>query len=300
MLKPDDVKVSGGKKTGEKNSALITVSPLPTGFGTTLGNSLRRIMLSSLPGFALSQVKFSSVSHEFSTIKGVKEDVLDITLNLKKVRLKLFSDNPVVVKLSVSGSKKIKASDLDLGGEGEVINGDLHIATLSGKTSKLEAEMVAESGVGYVQASERESSKVGVILLDSLFSPVTLVSFVVEPTRVGKETNLDKLIMDVTTDGSVTPMEAIIAASNLLGDFFIRIGTGKKLMKPESKAVKKKIEEPVYLEELNLPTRTVNALKKAGIKTLQDLSARSKEDIAKIRNLGEKSLTQIGAILDKK
>lgn len=303
MLTPDDVKIIEQKvKPKADNFSVFEISPLPSGFATTLGNSLRRVMLSSLKGFALTQVRFTGVSHEFSTIKGIKEDVLDITLNLKKVRLKLFTDNPVVVKLSVSGTKKIKASDFNLGADGEVINKDQHIATLSGKSSKLEAELVAESGTGYVPASEREgetSSKVGVIVLDSLFSPVTLVSFRVEPTRVGRETNLDKLIIEVTTDGSITPMEAVTSASKLLSDFFERIGTGKKAMKPESKEVKKKAEEIVYLEELDLPTRTVNALKKSGVKTLQDLKEKSEEDIAKIRNLGEKSISQIKKILEK-
>ena len=299
-IQPSDVIIK--RELEEKVKGTFSISPLPKGYGNTLGNSLRRVLLSSLPGAALTQVKFSGVPHQFTTIKGVKEDVVEICLNLKRIRVKVHGDNPVVLKLSKNGPGEVKASDFDVPSEAKIVNGDTHIATLADKSTKLEMEVVAEAGNGYVPAEEKESSKIGVILLDSIFSPVSIVSYSVEPTRVGRETDLDKLIINIQTDGTITPFDALTSASKIFGSFLERISLGIE-EKMEDEALGKGTpivahkKEEVLLEELSLPTRTVNALKKAGIKTLSDLSAKASE-LSDIKNLGEKSLEEIKKLLE--
>ena len=301
-IQPTDIKLKREEESSNKGTFVI--EPLPQGYGNTLGNSLRRVLLSSLPGSAVSQVKIAGASHQFTTIKGVKEDVVEICFNLKKIRLKIHGDNPVVLKLSKTGPGDVKASDFEVSSEAKIINGDLHIATLSDKSAKLEMEVVAESGTGYVPAEERETSKIGVILLDSVFSPVTVVSYSVEPTRVGRETGLDKLVLIIETDGTIAPFEALTKASSILESFFGRISSGieevggEEGVKDEDKPSTVKRED-VYLEELPLPTRTVNALKKAGIKTLSDLSQTMPEELSEVKNLGDKSIEEINKLLKK-
>ncbi len=300
-IQPSDVLIK--RELEEKTRGTFSISPLPKGYGNTLGNSLRRVLLSSLPGAAITQVKFNGVPHQFTTIKGVKEDVVEICLNLKKIRVKVHSDNPIVLKLSKSGPGEVKASDFDVPSEAKIVNGDTHIATLADKSTRLEMEVVAEAGSGYVPAEEKESSKIGVILLDSIFSPTSVVSYSVEPTRVGRETDLDKLIINIQTDGTITPFDALTSASKILGSFIERVSLG---IEEKTEDASKNVEAPVtahkgeevLLEELSLPTRTVNALKKAGIKTLSDLTAKAGE-LSDIKNLGEKSLEEIKKLLEK-
>ncbi len=300
-IQPSDVKIKKEREEGNKGTYVI--EPLPQGYANTLGNSLRRVLLSSLPGASLSQVKFAGVPHQFTAIKGVKEDVVDLCLNLKKVRIKLHTDNPVVLKLSKVGPCAITAADFEVSSEANIINKSQHIATLSDKSSKLELEAVAEVGTGYVPAEEKESTKIGVILLDSIFSPVTIVSYNIEPTRVGRDTNLDKLVIHIETDGTITPFESLLKASDILSAFFKRLSLGEEeIVKTEvaadgSKDAKQDKGEEVYLEELPLPTRTVNALKKAGIKTLSDLNNLKAEELTEVKNLGEKSIEEIKKLL---
>ncbi len=303
-IQPSDVKIK--KVSEEGNKGVFVIDPLPQGFGNTLGNSLRRVLLSSVPGAAVTQVKFAGVPHQFTTIAGVKEDVVELCLNLKSLVLKIHGDSPVVLKLSKTGPCDIKASDFEVPSDAEIVNPDLHIATLADKAAKFELEVVADKGVGYVPSEEKESSKVGVILLDSVYSPVNVVSFNVEPTRVGRETNLDKLTIRIQTNGSIAPFDALTEASSIVKDFFERLSTGVEDMvgdsvpevKDEKPATSGKTED-IYVDELPLPTRTVNALKKAGVKTLSDLADKMPDELSEIKNLGDKSIEEIKKLLEK-
>lgn len=301
-IQPSEVKIKKVMEEGDKG--IFSIGPLPQGFGNTLGNSLRRVLLTSIPGASITQVKFAGVPHQFTTIKGVKEDVTELCLNLKQVRLKVHGDAPVVLKLTKTGPGDVKASDFEVSSDAKIKNPNLHIATLSDKGAKFELEAVAETGVGYVPAEERETSKIGVILLDSVFSPVTVVSYEVEPTRVGRETNLDKLVLNIQTDGTIVPFDALIKASEILRDFFTRVTMGEEEAEvvavsgdEEVKTSDKK--EDVVVDELPLPTRTINALKKAGIKTLSDLAGKMPDELTEVKNLGDKSIEEIKKLLEK-
>lgn len=286
----------------KENYGRFIIEPLDQGYGHTLGNSLRRVLLSSLKGAAVTKVKIEGVKHQFSTFAGLKEDIVQLTLNLKKIRFKLHSDKPTTVTLTVKGPKKITAGDIE-SSELEVINKDLYIGELTGSKSKLDMELTVESGIGYMTAEEFEGKKeVGTIILDTIFSPVTRVNYKVEATRVGRMTNLDKLIMDIWTDGAVSPMDALKQASRILVSFFLQIYEPKA--KPsEGVAVSPTISDEILkltLEELDLPTRIVNALHNGGIDTVGQLLGTPKKDLYKIKNLGSKSVTVIEAILREK
>lgn len=209
-------------KTGENNQASFVVSPCYPGYGTTLGNALRRVLLSSIPGAAIVAVKIKGVDHEFSIIEHVKEDVVDILLNLKQVRLKIYSDEPVEIKLSVAGKKKVTAKHFEKQAGVEIINNDLPIVTLTNAAAKLEMTVIAQNGRGYVPVEARENEKVevGFMSLDAVYTPVRNVNFKTEHVRVEQMTNYDKLIMDVTTDGTVTPQAAMVQACQILVDHF--------------------------------------------------------------------------------
>lgn len=287
------------KHTAERG--VFAIGPLPTGFGHTIGNTLRRTLLSSLPGAALSQVQFTGVLHQFSTIRGVKEDVVELTLNLKKVRLKIEGDQPAALTLSVSGPGEVKAGDLQVPSGVEIANADLHLATLADKKTKLEAELIAEPGRGYRRV-EGGSSKIGVIPLDCLFSPVIHVAYQVSPTRVGRSDNWEVLQLEVTTDKTITPLESLVEAARILAPFFERISLGKEAKREESEPQKrslkaKKAQNPI--EELELPLRLLNTLKKAKITTVGSLLQKKDEDLLKIKNIGEASLKEIEKILVK-
>ncbi len=208
------------------NHTMFTISPCYPGYGTTLGNALRRVLLSSLPGGAITAVKIKGVDHEFSTIENVKEDVVDILLNLKQVRLKVYSDEAVQVTLTVNGKKKVTAKDFEKNSDVEVMTPDVHIATLTDAASKLEITVIAQKGRGYVPVESRENEKldVGFMALDAVYTPVRNVNFKTEHVRVEQMTNFDKLLMDVTTDGTLTPEEAMNQACQLLVEHFSQIG----------------------------------------------------------------------------
>ena len=280
------------------------LEPLERGFGTTIGNALRRVMLSSLPGSAISSIKIDGVLHEFQTIEGVYEDVTTIILNLKGVVFKNHSNEPKVVRINTSKEGEITAGDIEHDADIEVINKDKVIATLS-KGASLNMEMTVTNGRGYVRSEDNkrihEIKKAGVIAIDSLYSPIERVSYEVANARVGQDESYDKLILDVWTNGSMKPEEAIALASRILIEHF-NILTDLSSIADVSGMMIEKTEDPkvkaleTSIEDLDFSVRAYNCLKRAGIHTLQDLVNKSESDMMKIRNLGKKSLKEV---LDK-
>jgi len=280
----------------------VVIEPLESGYGHTLGNALRRVLLTSLPGTAISKVTIDGVSHQFSSYEGLKEDVVELLLNLKQVRIQSESNESGILRLNVKGEKDVTAADIECEAGFEVINKDLHIASLAkGKT--LDVEMVVEAGVGYKLASEMETEIVGQIAVDALFSPVIKVSYSVEATRVGRRTDFDKIVFDIQTDGSISPLEAVKQAAEILIKQFNQI-VDPVIPEPEEKAPSLTPEEletmRLTVEELDLPTRIANALRKGGFETVQDLTKSNKETISKVKNLGGKSIDLIDEALQKK
>jgi DNA-directed RNA polymerase subunit alpha len=283
-------------------SATITIEPLEQGYGHTLGNSLRRVLLTSLPGHALTQVRIQGADHQYSTIKGVKEDVLEITLNLKQLRIKSESQSRGILRVEVTGPKVVTGADIEAEAGFEVLNPEQHIATL-GAGAELSMEMIAESGMGYVVADEKKGTSIGDIMLDAMFSPIVKVSYTVEATRVGRRTDFDSLIMKVETDGSISPLEAVRNAARILARQFSQVydpvvpetAEPETAMSPEEAEVMR-----LTVEELDLPTRIANALRKGGFKTVGDLVGAPRSVIAKVKNLGEKSVDVIDQALAKK
>jgi DNA-directed RNA polymerase subunit alpha len=276
------------------NFAKVIMEPLEGGFGHTLGNSLRRVLLTSLPGAAITSVKIDGVSHKFSTIEGILENVIEIILNLKKIRLKVYSDKGIRLLLKAAGKGKIAASDLVVEGEGEIITPDVHIATLTDNKSKLNIDMEARAGKGYQVAEDRKNGEIGSIEVDALFSPVSAVNYTVEPTRVGRRTDFDKLILDVTTDGTVSPLEAVNEAARILSETFHQIF--EPLPEEETEEGEPKISDEILkltIEELDLPVRITNALKAIEINTIEDLINTSRPELMKAKNLGTKSIRLI-------
>lgn len=285
------------------NWAMITLEPLEAGYGHTLGNSLRRTMLTSLTGAAITSVKITGVQHQFSTIPGILEDVIQIVLNLKKIRVKLYSDKPIHIKISKSGAGEIKGSDIDTLGNGEVTNKDAHIATLSDSKAKLNMEMTVELGVGYAPAEERKSNEIGVLPIDAIFSPVISVNYTVDQTRVGRRTDFDKLNLEITTDGTVSPLEALNKAALILSGYF------KQVYDPQEVEVASEVSSSSFvtddvlkasIEELDLPVRITNALKAIEVDTIGKLTTVSPSQLMKAKNLGAKSLNLISDKLSER
>ncbi|MEJ8778431.1 DNA-directed RNA polymerase subunit alpha [Pseudogracilibacillus sp. ICA-222130] len=277
----------------------FVVEPLERGYGTTLGNSLRRILLSSLPGAAVTSVQIDGALHEFSTIDGVVEDVTTIILNLKKLALKIYSEEVKVLELDVQGEGVITAADLTYDSDVEVLNPELPIATLNG-TGKLYMKLTAERGRGYRPAEENktENQPIGVIPIDSIFTPVSRVSYQVENTRVGQITDYDKLTFDVWTNGSIRPEEAVSLGAKVFTEHLnIFVGLTDDAQKAEIMVEKEEDQKEKVLEmtieELDLSVRSYNCLKRAGINTVQELTTKSEEDMMKVRNLGRKSLDEV-------
>lgn len=277
-----------------ENFAQLAIEPLEAGFGHTLGNSLRRVLLTVLPGAAVTSIKIDGVAHRFSTIEGVLEDVIEIILNIKKIRLSLHSDKPIKLILKASGKGEVKAKDLQIEGDGEIANPDQHIATLTDAKSKLNIEMVAEQGKGYSISDDRKTEEIGVISVDALFSPVSAVNYTVEPTRVGRRTDFDKLVLDITTDGTISPIEAVNSAAKLLSDTFHAIF--EPVVEEEVEESGSKVSEETLkltIEELDLPVRITNALKAIEINTIEDLINTPRQQLLKAKNLGTKSIRLI-------
>jgi len=278
----------------------FTVSPLPQGYGLTIGNSLRRVLLTSLTGTAITSVRIAGVKHQFSTLSGMKEDIVEFILNLKKVRFLGTTDKPVKAEIEVTKAGEFTAGDIKVGGAIKVANGDLVLGTLN-KGSKISAELTLESGVGYSPAEDRLGGSIGVIPLDASFSPVRRVSYKVEETRVGRLTNYDKLTLEIWSDGTANPQDALIESAKILLSYFGQIVNPKKVEKPvEEKKDDLGLVGKLSVEEIGLPTRVANALIKAGFETVEQLAYAKKEDLVKVRNLGEKSLKIIAAALGTK
>ncbi len=273
----------------------FTIEPLETGYGHTLGNSLRRVLLSSLKGAAITKVKFENVKHAFSTIPGMKEDVVEFVLNLKKVRLQLDTDKEFTLKLDISGPNTVTAKDLDLPVGVIVLNKDQYLATLNDKKTKISLTLKAKSGFGYLPAEEQDKSEYGEITIDALFSPIHRVNYKVEETRVGRMTDLDKLIIEIWTDGTITPEEALKDSAKILTSYFLQVYEPKAEV-TEGVSVVPTVSDEVLkmtIEELDLPMRITNSLKHGGIETVGKLLGTPKKDLGKVKNLGVKSLTLI-------
>ena len=279
----------------------FVISPLEQGYGDTLGNSLRRVLLTSLAGAAVTTVRLSGVRHQFSTLKGMKEDVVEFLLNLKKVRFSYSGEKSAKATLSVKESGEVKAKDIKVPASVKIANPELVLAILN-KGAKLEAEMEIESGVGYSPAEDRAGGTIGLIPLDAAFSPVRRVNYKVEETRVGRLTNYDKLILEIWTDGTATAKEAVVLAAKILASYFNQIVSPKKVEKKEKKEEVDGIGPigKLSVEEIGLPTRVANALVKAGHETVEQLAKAKKEDLVKVRNLGEKSIKIISVALAEK
>lgn len=284
----------------KKDYSRFVIAPLERGYGSTLGNSLRRVLLTSLNGAAITGVRIASVKHQFTTLKGMREDVVDFLLNLKKVKLTSSSTGVEKAEISVSGPKEVKASDIKTSSAVKIVNPDLVIANLN-KGSKLEAKLEIESGSGYSPAEERATGEIGYIPLDAAFSPVLRVNYRVEETRVGRLTNYDKLVMEIWSDGTFDPKEALIQSAKTLAMYLNQIVTPKKLVKKEEKS-----EEglgnagKLSVEEIGLPTRVANALARSGYETVEDLVGAKRDVLVKVRNLGEKSVEIIESALEEK
>ncbi len=282
-------------KTDSENASFgkFILEPLERGYGHTIGNALRRVLLSSLPGAAITSVKISGAKHQFQTLPGLREDVVELILNLKKIRLRLSGADEAVIKLGVSGPGVITANDISCPPEVEIANPDLYLGTLADKKSHLEIEITVGKGYGYSLADERKSEIIGVLSVDAAFSPVIRVNYSVEAARVGRMTNFDKLIMGVWTDGTISPSEALKIASKILVSYFLQIYEPKAQAEEVSVAVTPTVSDDVLkmlIEELDLPVRLENTLKKGGIETVGQLLGTLRKDLLKVKNFGGKSL----------
>ena len=301
--------VSGPK--GDDAHRFFTIAPLPPGYGMTIGNALRRALLSSLPGAAITSIRIEGVQHEYMTVKGMRESVLDLTLNLKQVKLRKHSKEPGTLTLSVKGAKTVTASDLRMSADVEILNPDLVLCTLD-KGAELEMALTVEKGVGYIAAAQRNTkqNQPGLIHIDAVFSPVERVRYDVEASRVGQRTNLDKLVLEIVTNGSLTAEEALRFASQLLQSYFQYFGSEKKV-EPEFMAdFTRAREEHVVetsaasvkesytpIEILNLSPRTLNALINAGVGSIEQLTKCTEATLTNFRGFGTKALTEVKATL---
>lgn len=277
----------------------FVVEPLDRGFGTTLGNALRRVLLSSLPGAAVTTARIEGVLHEFSTIPGVVEDTTDIILNLKDLRLRLHGDGPAVIRIEAEGEGTVTAADIIAPADVEILNPDLHIADLD-RNGRLQMEMTVERGKGYVSAdrNKRPDTPIGVIPIDSLFSPIRRVNYIVEDTRVGHVTDYDRLVLEVWGDGTVRPEEAVAHAARILTEHLALFAslTGEEFeLEPVAEPADPEQDRlaEMMIEELDLSVRSYNCLKRAGINTVAELCAKSDAEMIKVRNLGKKSLEEV-------
>ena len=275
------------------------IEPLERGYGTTLGNSLRRVLLSSLPGTAVTSIRISGIQHEFSTIPGVKEDVTEIVLNIKRIIARLHSDEPKTVYIEASGECEVTAGDIKADGEVEILNPELHIATL-GPDASLSMELTLDHGRGYVPADKNKNPQqiIGTIPVDSIYTPVLKVNYAVENTRVGNQTDFDKLTLEVWTDRTITPRDAVSLGAKILVDHFTLFTDLSDSIGSRSTVVEKvetqrdKVLE-LTIEELDLSVRSFNCLKRANINTVEDLISKTEDDMMKVRNLGRKSLEEV-------
>ena len=283
-----------------ENYAKFVIEPLDRGFGITLGNALRRVLLSSIPGAAVTYVKIDTVLHEFSTIPGVVEDTTNLLLNLKGLPIKLDTDEPKVLTLSVTGAKEVTASDVTPDADVEILQPDYHIATLTAKSARLQMEIGVEKARGYVTADKQKNVEhmIGLIPMDSIFSPIRKCNFTVDDTRVGQSVDFDRLTLEIETNGSITPDDALSTAATILQeqlDLFVNFTQEEK---PPAAAPTSEWDIPV--ETLNLSVRSFNCLKRAGISKVSELLDMTEDEIIKMRNFGKKSLDEIKQVLEER
>lgn len=299
MLEIEKPKIECVELTEDSSYGKFIVEPLERGYGITLGNALRRILLSSLPGAAANYIKIDGVLHEFSTVTGVKEDVAELILNIKALAIKMNGEGPETIYIDAEGPCEVKASDIKHSSDIEIINNDLHIATLDDK-GKLHMELNIAKGRGYVNQNKNKSDDlpISTIAVDSIYTPVKRVNFAVENTRVGQITDYDKLTIEVWTNGTISPDEAISLSAKILIEHFKLFMTltdranNVEIMVEKEEDKKEKVLE-MTIEELDLSVRSYNCLKRAGINTVQELTERSMDDMMKVRNLGKKSLEEV-------
>lgn len=299
MIEIEKPKIECVTATEDGTYGKFVVEPLERGYGTTLGNSLRRILLSSLPGVAVTSIKVDGVLHEFSIIPGVIEDMTEIILNIKGLALKLYGEGPKVIYIDADGEGEVTAGDIKVDSEVEILNPEHHIATLNGD-HRLYIELIINKGRGYVSSDKNKQpgQPIGIIPVDSIYTPVSKVNYTVEPTRVGQVTDYDKLTLEVWTNGSIKPDEAISLGAKILSEhlnLFIDLSDQAKhteIMVEKEETKKEKVLE-MTIEELDLSVRSYNCLKRAGINTVEDLTNRTEDDMMKVRNLGRKSLEEV-------
>ena len=286
------------------NYGEFIIEPLEPGYGHTLGNALRRVLLVSIPGAAVTTVKISGAKHKFTTVPGLKENIVDFLLNIKGLNLRLLnSKTSATVKLSVKGPKEIKAKDLELPEDVEIENKDHYLGFLSDKKAKLDMELTVEKGMGYSLAEERKVSTLGVLSVDAVFTPIKRVNYDVSATRVGRQTNLDKLTLSIWTNGVVKPREAMDEAAKILTAYFLQVYEPKAVASVESTTSHPSVPEAILrltIDELDLPTRIYNSLRNGGIETLGQLLETPKKDLISMRNMGGKSITVIEEKLKEK
>ena len=306
MFEFEKPRIEIAEKSDDNKYGRFVVEPLERGYGTTLGNSLRRIMLSSLPGTAVSAIKIKDVLHEFSSIPGVKEDVTEIVLNIKDIVIKnnSTSNDPKTAYIEASGTTVVTAGDIKVDSDIEILNPDLVIANLSGPEPRLEMELMITNGRGYVSADKNKEldMTIDTIAIDSIYTPVERVNLTVEDTRVGQITDYDKLTLDVFTNGSLPPDEAVSLAAKVLSEHLNLFINLSEAAQSASIIAEKKTEEPVSktdmsIDELELSVRSYNCLKRAGINTVKELCKKTPEEMMKVRNLGRKSLEEVLAKL---
>ncbi len=295
----DEIRFSLETEKEKGNIGRYTISPLPGGFGHTVGHSLRRTLLGEFPGAAATSVKVKGASHIFSTLSGVKEDLVEIILNVKQIRFSYDGEEPVKLKLSKKGSGKVTAGDIALQPKVEIANPDLVIATLSDSKSTLEMEITVSTGVGYEPAEEHDIDKRGVIAVDSIFTPIKSVDYQVSQTRRGKKSNLDQIEIEIETDGSIEPKIAFEKAAQIIVEVFSQIIEPKGEKKKDKKRKTNKNYDLMIEEIEEIPLRLSNALKKDGYKTVSDLSEATPEQINNVRNVGDKSLQLLREVMEE-
>ena len=306
MMEIERPKIDTASLSADGRYGKFVVEPLERGFGTTLGNSLRRVLLSSLPGVAVTSIKIDGVVHEFSTIDGVKEDVTEIVLNVKGITAKLYSDTPKKVRIEATGEGEVTAGSIQQDADIEILNPDWHIATLA-ENAKLIMELTFDKGRGYVPSERNkqnaEQASLGALPVDSIYTPVLKVNYTVENTRVGQITDYDKLTLEVWTDGTISAQEAVSFAARILTEhlnLFVTLSqeamSAEIMVEKDDKGKEKALE--MTIEELDLSVRSFNCLKRAGINTVEDLINKSEDEMMKVRNLGRKSLEEVVAKLD--
>lgn len=280
----------------------ISLEPLEQGYGNTLGNALRRVLLNSIAGAAITKVTIKGVTHQFTTLEGVSEDIVDFILNVKQIRLALKTGQTASLKLEVKGPKTVKAGDIVTPPTVKIVNPNLVLAHLASSKNKLEVEFAVEKGIGYAMAEQSAAAKLGEIPVDALFSPITRVSYNVEATRVGRRTDFDKLILEVYSDGTIDGVTALNQAAKVLVNHFRQIYQPENVEEEEKKPETASDSEQLSLtvEELDIPTRIANALRRGGYKTVEDLTETLGSEIAKVKNLGEKSIDTVAKALKKR